>query len=527
MANPGEALTNARRLFASGQLAAAEGIYRHLLDAAPQEPRLWHELGILQLQAQCPQEALECLERAVALDGANAAYHANQGVAYRQLERHAEAAASFRRALTLGPRAPELLNNLALALKDCGRHDEALATFDEALAIRGDYANGHFNRANLLMDLGRLEEAIGGYQASIRSRPDDAGAHCKLGVAHYFLGQLDAALDSFNAALRFAPDYPEAHQNRALVWLARGEYDRGWPEYEWRLRCETWSDHPYMRPTWDGSPLAGRALLLLAEQGFGDILQFVRYVRFFEQTSQPVKLAIQPMLVPLLKCSGFERCLVPWGSEAEKPLRAPLMSLPRLLPALSGKPYWPGPYLDADPSRVALWRQRLSSISGFRVGIVWGGKRSHPYDRFRATTLDHFVAVARIPHVRLISLQREDAREQLDAVKNQFEVIELAEPIDPAGQAFMDTAAIMKNLELVISIDTSVAHLAGGLGVPVWVPLLVSPDWRWGTAGRQTPWYPTMGLFRQRQFGDWRAPFEEMAAELAKLVARSQTPAAH
>lgn len=515
----GEALNQARQLLVAGQLPQAEAIYRRLLEAVPQAADPWHEMGLLQLQAKRPEAAVECLRRAIAIDPNTPAYHSNLGAAYRMLKQPVEAIASFERALQMGPATAELYNNCALARKDVGQADAALSAFDEALRIRPEYANGHFNRGNLLVEMGRLDEAVGSYRRAIQFAPEDAAAHCKLGMALYDLGRLDEAMACFEQSLVIQPNYPEARRNRACYWLARGEYSKGWLEAEWRLECADSGKWSFLQPRWDGSPLAGRTLLVYAEQGLGDTLQFIRYIPLVEKSGGRVLVQVQGALVPLLTQSDFGRWLTTPAAAASFEIQSPLMSLAGLLKDLKGQPYWERPYLAADPKLVARWEARLRDIRGFKIGIVWAGNPEMAQDRYRSVHLAQFAPLADVPGVRLINLQKGGPCQQLAEMAGRLDVINLGDDLDATGGAFMDTAAVIKHLDLVIAVDTSVAHLAGGLGVKVWVPLNFSPDWRWLDHGHQTPWYPTMRLFRQSEFDRWPGVFEEMAGALRPLVA--------
>jgi tetratricopeptide (TPR) repeat protein len=515
----GEVLQQARGLLQSGQWAGAEALYRQLVQHVPQSGELWHELGVVLWQSDRPQEGAQYIERAIRLEPAVAAYHGNLGVVYRTLKRHDDAIASLKRALQLGPSTHELHNNLALALKDAGQYDAAVQAIDDALRLQPNYANGHFNRGNVLLDVGRLEEAIASYRRALALEPRDAGAYCKLGVAYYDLGQYDEALQAFDQSLQIQPHYPEVRRNRALVWLVRGESDRAWREFEWRLDCEGFNKRVFPQPAWDGSPLAGRTLLVHPEQGLGDTLQFVRYVPLVEEAGGRVVLEVQPALLPLLRTSGFERWLMPAGTSPQFDVHAPLMTLAGYLPDRSGQPVWRGEYLAADPVLVTQWRQRLAGLRGFKVGIVWAGNPDHPHDRFRSIELAELAPLATLEGVQLISLQKGAGLKQLRSLSAKMNILDLGDDLDERTGAFMDSAAVMKSLDLVIAVDTSLAHLAGGLGVPVWVPLQLSPDWRWLTGRATTPWYPSMRLFRQRVFNVWPPVVAEMATELRSLAA--------
>ncbi len=518
MTTPGEALEQARQLVVTGQLDKAVELYRRITQVEHEADELWNELAILHLRMQQLNAGVDCLRRAVALSPNNLNYHAMLGTALQMMKRPAEAVDSFERALEIGPPAAQLFNNLALALKDAGRTDDALRAFDEALTVQPDYVNGHFNRGNLLFGLGRLDEAVADYRHAARLAPDDAAAMCKLGMALYDLGRLDEALSTYNKALQIKPDYPDVRRNRALIWLSRGQYVQGWPEYEWRLKCDGATKRSVDAPRGEGQDLKGCTLFVYAEQGLGDALQFIRYLPLVLEMHGSVLADVHARLVPLLAQSGFGQHLVQAGSTPTCDFHCPLMSLPGSVPATRGEPYWGGRYLAANPQLVAKWKDRLREITGFKIGIAWAGNPDHPHDRFRSADLRQFAPLATVPGARLISLQKGPGSEQLAHVGREFDVVDLGPELDSSG-AFMDTAAVMQNLDLVITVDTAVAHLAGGLGVRVWVSLEYSPDWRWLSEGDSTVWYPSMRLFRQRELGGWPRVFAEMAVELPKIAA--------
>jgi hypothetical protein len=273
------------------------------------------------------------------------------------------------------------------------------------------------------------------------------------------------------------------------------------------------------RPAWDGSPLAGKTILLHSEQGLGDTLQFVRYAPFVKAQGATVVLACAAPLIPLLsRCPGIDRVVARDGEMPPCDTHSPLLNLPsRFRTTLETIPSQI-PYLFADERLVEAWRRKLAGIAGFKIGIAWQGSMQHPFDRFRSISLEEFAPLAR-PGVTLISLQKGSGSEQLAHIAGRFPVTDLG-PIDEAGGAFTDTAAIMKSLDLVITSDTATAHLAGGLGVPVWVAIPAVPDWRWLLGRTDSPWYPTMRLFRQGPSRRWDEVFAEMAQELTLLLGR-------
>ncbi len=384
--------------------------------------------------------------------------------------------------------------------------------------MRAGYANGHFNRGNLLYDIGRIDEAVAAYRRALELEPRDAAAWARLGAAYYDQGDTDAALECYGRALDIQPDYPAARRSRGVIWLARGEFVRGWAELEYRLECGDSATPTITGPRWFGGPLAGRTLFLHAEQGLGDTLHFIRYVPLAAACGGPLKLGVQTRLMPLVRQSGFGQGLLAPGDPLAFDLQCPLMSVPAYLPDTSGKPYWGGAYLRAKPELVDAWQPRIAALGGFKVGIVWGGSPAHPADRFRSVHLRQFAPLAAIDGVRLVSLQHGPSRAQIAEVAREFEVVDLGDDLDRTAGAFMDSAAVIEHLDLVVSIDTSVVHLAGGLGRPAWVLVQFAPDWRWGLAGATTPWYPSLRLFRQRRFHAWSEVFDDVAAALRPLV---------
>lgn len=514
MPTVGEALEQAAALAADGKLLDAEVIYRQLVGVLPQAGELWGQLGAFYLAHNQPQPAIAPLEKAVELEPANAGWHGALGAAYRGAKRPQDAIASFRKALAMGPRSAEALNNLSLAQKDAGEFAAGLATLDEALGLAPDFANGHFNRGSLLAAMGCWEASIESYRRAIELDPSDAVAHCSIGVTYYGAGRLDEAVAAFDRALALKPDYIEVRRNRGLAWLLAGDYARGWREFEHRLDCDDFQKFDFKQPRWDGGSLAGRTLLVCSEQGLGDTLQFARYLPLAAQQAGRVWFQAQDALKPLLVQSGYGQYLFDAAQPPAFDVYTSLLSLAGHLPDASGAPYWSNPYLRADRDRVAHWRARMADVQGFKIGIVWAGNPDHPHDRFRSARLAEFAPLAAAPDVQLFSLQKGAGREQLAALGGAFPVLDLADELDRAGGAFLDTAALLECLDLLVTVDTSVAHLAGALGRPVWVALDRSPDWRWLLSGATTPWYPTMRLFRQQEQGDWPAVFSEMADAL-------------
>jgi hypothetical protein len=301
--------------------------------------------------------------------------------------------------------------------------------------------------------------------------------------------------------------------------LQSGQFEEGWKEYEWRWKRKQAVKRAFRHPRWDGSALEARTILLWCEQGLGDAIQFVRYAPLAKARGGSVVLECPPFMVPLFStCAGIDALVAEGSALPDYNVQAPLMSLPMLLGTTLETVPAETPYLHADLERVEKWRSRLEGGGGFKIGVVWQGNPRHPWDRWRSFPLACLAPLAAFEGVRLVSLQKGPGVEQVKAFKGRFPVEELGDGLDAEGGAFLDTAAVMMGLDLVVTADTAEAHLAGALGVRVWVALSGMADWQWMVAREDTPWYPTMRLFRQATLGDWRGLFDRMAAELRRLV---------
>lgn len=544
------------QLHQSGEFRPAEEGYRRTLQREPRQARVWFVLGNL-LQAQDrTHEALACFQQATELEPREPEGYFHLANSHLKLEHWVEAEAAYRQCLALRPDHLEALVNLGFALGEQRKHDEAEECYRKALAIKSDVPEIHQNLGNTLRDRGHLEEARDCYHRALAMRPDYAKAHVNLGVALIALGEPEAAIahlnrgvelqpdfaEAFNSlgaaasvlrkfdeahahyahAIQLKPDYADAHWNRSLLWLLQGDFERGWPAYEWRWRCPRALPKPtYSEPVWDGSPLNGRTILLYGEQGLGDTLHFVRYARIVKALSGRVVIQCQRSLLPLLAtCPGIDQLVAQGETPPRFDVQAALMSLPLILGMRAHDLPGDVPYLTADPALVEHWRWQLAPLRGFRVGVAWQGNARHPWDRHRSVKLEHFGPLAQVPGVRLVSLQKEDQGPACEKAELPFDMVSFGSLLDTTAGPFMDTAAIIANLDLVVAVDTAVAHLAGALAAPTWLALNYSADWRWLLDRDDSPWYPTMRLFRQQRPGDWPGVFRSMAEELKQVTFR-------
>ncbi len=508
----------------AGRLLQAEHMYRRVLQIHPRHAGAIHLLGLIAFQVGKPELAAEYLTEAIKIDAFRATYPADLGEIFRAQGKIPEAIDCYRKALSLDSEMADAHNNLGTLLQAAGSPTEAIACFREARRLRPGYAEALGNLGVVLQAQGQLAEAQAALEEAITLTPEHAEAYLRLGECLQVQGELLNALACFRKATRLQPDLAAAQCRCAQVRLAQGDFINGWRDFEWRLQCPQSVDHGALTATWNGADLHGQRVLIQAEQGLGDILQFVRYLPLVAgQRGGEVMFEVPPQLIPLLEPSGFKN-LVPTGEPVgECAVHAPLLSLPRLLGTTLETIPAPVPYLSAPPDLIATWRAKLAESPGFKVGIAWQGDPANALDRFRSIPLSEFQPLADAAGVRLVSLQKKHGLDQLEALGDRLGVVRFGDEVDEARGAFVDTAAIIKNLDLVITSETSIAHLAGALGAPVWLALSTAADWRWLQNRDDSPWYPTMRLFRQAQLDDWSTVFTRMAAELTALVAEGRS----
>ena len=514
------------------------------------DPELALNRGVMLLQLKRFEEALTAFDKAIAMGLTHPVGRFNRGLALMQLDRHEEALASYDDAIARQPEYADAYVNRGLTLETLGRPEEALASYDQALAINSDLQEGYLNRGALLSRLGRTKEAIAAYDAMLSRWPDDASAYNNRGTAYKSLDALEKALADFDRAIALDSGDANLHDNRGNTLQALGRFDQamaaydqalaldpnsqraafskstllllegrlaeGWPLYQSRARTFTPPGLDAARAWEDPAVnLAGKTVLLYDDQGMGDAIQFARFLATLAERGANPVLMVRGSMRRLMQ--GLEPA-VPLVTLDEAPpahdLHAPLASMPFLL-GIREIPA-PAPYLKAEPSLVAKWKKKIGT-KGYRIGVCWQGKAGGRNDALRSFPLAALAPLAALPGVRLISLQKGEGEEQLAELEMKVE--ELSGDFDAGPDAFVDSAAVMEALDLVISCDTSIAHLAGALDRPVWVALKQVPEWRWQLARADSPWYPSMMLFRQPRRGDWESVFMAMADRLKSEIA--------
>jgi tetratricopeptide (TPR) repeat protein len=482
----------------------------------------WRNKGNTLLELQRPGEALSCFEQAVAIAPHVPTAHYDRANALFALNRLDDSAASFDRAIALKPDFADALCNRGNVLNMLQRLDDALASYDAALCADPTHAPAHYNRGKALQSLNRPEEALAGFDRAIAFQPDHADAFCNRGNALQDLKRFDEALESYDRALELRPEFAEVLCSKGMCKLILGDFAAGWPLYEWRPNTmPLGASERFSQPRWTGREnLDGMVLFIHAEQGLGDTIQFCRYALLAQEMGARVILAVNDGLMRLLGSLGPAIEIIPQKrTPSAFDAHIALMSMPLAFKTTLGTCPAEVPYLRAEPARVETWKKRLGP-QGFKIGICWQGSKIDPRRSFPLVQCER---VARLPDVRLISLQKKDGVEQLDNLPAGMKVETLGDDFDSDSDAFIDTAAVMECLDLVIAPDTANAHLAGALGRPVWVALKYVPDWRWMLDRSDCPWYPTMRLFRQAARGDWPGVFMSIETELRALARYKRT----
>jgi len=509
-----------------GDLAGAVSAYARIVALAPNLADVHFNLGVALKGLGRLDEAITAYSRAVTLRPTDAFALSNLGTALLAVGRDADALAAYRRAVAADPTYAEAGFNLGTTLHGLDHYDEAAAVLRRVVAQRPAWAEARdaLNQAQALLARQVIIDGIQAFDASDSAQaascfrraaaldPTRPDALANLGHALRDLGDFDGALNACRRALAVDPEYPEAHYNLGMALLQLGDLAQGWREHEWRWRVAGARHRTLAEPAWAGESLAGRTLFLYGEQGFGDVLQFVRFAPLLAAQGARVVLEVQDALAPLVASIGGGVDVI--GASQAPPafdIHAPLLTIPGLLgTTLEGLPA-ATPYLSVSPDLVARWATRLPR-DGHRIGIVWQGNPRAKADLGRSIPLALFAPLGEIPSVRLISLQKAHGLDQIDGTVP----VTRLEGYDQGD--FQDTAALIMALDLVITSDTSVAHLAGALGRPVWIVLKHVPDWRWLLERTDSPWYPTARLFRQKVRGDWPGVFAEIAAALRARI---------
>jgi len=505
-------------LHQGGQLPEAAAIYQQVLELQPGHFDSWHLLGLIALQANNSQLAVDFINHAIAIKPDYLAAYYNLGIALQASSQLDAAIASYDKAIAIKPDYAEAYLNRGSALNDLKQLDAAVASFERAIAIKPDYAAAYYNRGNSLKELKQLDVAIASYDKAIAIKPDYTEAYFNRGGALQALGHLGAAIASYDNAIALNPDHVEAYLNKSLALLLQGDFEQGWPLFEWRWQSASVPvsrKRNFAQPLWLGdNSLEGKTILLHSEQGWGDTIQFCRYARWVADLGANVVLEVEQPIAPLLKGLDGVNDLVEKG----KPLpsfdcHCPLMSLPLAFKTRLNTIPRPVRYLSPTQDKLAYWNRRLGEKQKPFVGLVWGGRTTHYNDHNRSIPLNLI-----LPHlaegVQYISLKKE----LLDADRAALQQSSIRHFGDELND-FGDTAALCDLMDVVISVDTSAAHLAGAMGKPTWILLPYVAEWRWLLGREDSPWYPTAKLYRQTRMGDWDSVLRRVKADVVAFTA--------
>jgi len=504
----------------------AEAAYRRALELDPTLTQARFNLATALAAQRRFAEAEQTYRDVIARNSSHQGALVNLGNLLADQNRLEDAVTAYRRALQNddahagSPGQAAALIGLASCLCDLGQLDEATAACESALSQNPDDARAHTNLGIILDAQGRFDDAVAAHRRATVADPNYAKGHANLAVALRVVGALDEARAASERAVALAPDDPEIRFNHAHVLLMNGELARGFEELRWGRHCKGWSDgYPaFAEPEWTGEPLAGRTLLLYAEAGLGDTMQFVRYLPMVHDKGGSVLLQVQPPLVPLLRALPGVTVIALGEQLPRFDLQLPLIGLPRIFGTTLDTIPATVPYLHPDAAKVAQWRRILNDRSGLNIGVVWAGNPRHKGDRQRSIAAARLLPQLAIPGVKLHSLQKDPRPADAATIAALGrDIVDLA----PMLADFSDTAAAVMQLDLVITVDTSVAHLVGALGRPVWLLLPHALDWRWMRDREDTPWYPSMRLFRQQTPRIWDDVIARASAELA-LFAKAE-----
>jgi Flp pilus assembly protein TadD len=509
-----------------GRLSEALQSYSTALAIEPANGQVVRNRAVVNLLLGYYPAAIEDYREALARHGERGLDLIGLGAALLGLDRNAEALARLEKAAALLPEEIEAHVQLGVALVRLERHAEAVASFDRALAIKRDRPEVLNNRGVALTALGLMDEALQSFIESAALAGGTADTHTNMGVVFKSIGDYRQAAFCFDRALSLSRDDPAASFELAFLRLTLGDFRGGWPLYEARFRVPALAvpKRDFAAPRWDGkAPLPGKTILVHAEQGLGDTIQFVRYLPMLAERDATVVFEVMPQLKALMASLPGAVSVLARGEPLPRvDYHCPLVSLPRAFETQMATIPRSVPYLAAESARVASWANRLQGLRGLRVGIAWQGNMQVErliWARGRSIPLHALAPLAEIPEVALVSLQKGPGTEQLGQVPFRDRILDLGPQFDGGPDAFRDSAAVMENLDLVITSDTSIAHLAGALARPVWVALNASADWRWLLDRTDSPWYPTMRLFRQpdRSRG-WAPVVADLTAALQALA---------
>ena len=505
-------LEEAIRQHNAGALDHAAELYETFLTSEPMHVTALNALGVLRGQLNQPEQGRQTLKKALAIDPENGDANANMGLMLGKLGQYPQAISFLTKAIEKHPDNLNYMLNLAFVLLDYQKPDDALDIADIVIGLNPSMHRAYHAKGNALLMKSEIKGALENYHLALQAFPDDHRLWSNLGTTNRWMNDASEALRCHAMALALDPSGVDARWERALTLLSFGQFEAGWRDYVASKKEQGLPKRPNLGRIWDGqADLRDKSIFVYREQGLGDTIQFCRFIKPLSQSGAKVFFAPHGSLRSLMASLGSDMEICDFSDETLRTdYHIPLVSLPAYFQASS--PLADVPYLFPSRDNVAKWRERLGA-EGFKIGVCWQGSTGKA-DFGRSFPLLHFKGLSGLPGVRLISLHKGDGEEQLKGLPQDMRIETLGEDFDSGPNGFFDTAAVIKCLDLVITSDTAVAHLAGALGAPVWVALKSAPDWRWMMGRDDSPWYPTLRLFRQPKAGDWAAVLAQMEAVL-------------
>ena len=501
-----------------GNLDKAVECYRKSSELDPDNAGFHCNLGAALQESEILDDAIISYKEAVRLNPNYAMAFSNLGYALQQSGKLEEAITCQKRAVELNPDCAESRNILGTALMEQGELDNAVSSYQKALLLEPEYTEAHNNLGTALMKQDKFDAAIISYKKSIELKPESAEAYNNLGTVLKASGNPEEAITHYEQAIELKPDYAQAHINLAFALLLTENFKRGLEEYEWRPRLKECASDTDKVSMWDGSPINGKSILVYTEQGVGDSIQFVRYLPMIKAQGGKVIFECQKSLLRLLEnYPGIDRIIEKSSNtvpEVQLDFHIPLLSLPGIFGTNPDSIPQVSSYISPDPLLTSQWRTKFEHDNNLKIGIVWAGNPEHINDRNRSCTLNDFVHLTSIQGLTLYSLQQELTSSKTNNEPEDFNIVNLGNELND----FADTASVIDNLDLVITVDTAVAHLAGAIGKPVWTLLSFVPDWRWMLNREDSPWYPSMRLFRQAELNDWAGVFNQVKKALLQEI---------
>ena len=506
-------ISDALALHNAGHTLDAIALYLAVLSRQPDDARLLSLLGIAFLQIGQPREGSDFLKRSLEVDPHNPRTLNNLGIALKDLMQLDEAVSVLDTAIIMKPDYAEAYISRAAVLQKLNSLKDALADLNKAIAINPNNAVGYNNRGVVLKDLERPSEALASYDQAILLKRDYAEAHNNRAIVLQGARRLSEALAGYDEAISINPGFVEAHWCKALLLLLSGNYQDGWDLYEWRLKLNAFrNNYPQLQTSaWHASDnIDGKRILIYSEQGFGDIIQFCRYLPKVQSLGGKIILDIPRSLISFISTLRCDMTVIAEGDQPpDFDIHCPLMSLPHIFRTTVETIPAEIPYLFPEQDKVSRWQVRLGRKEKLRVGLAWSGSRTNRDDGDRSIKIEYFIPLLDLP-IEWHSLQKERQSSDLEVLECYSNVCQHQDELAD----FSDTAALIECMDLVITVDTSIAHVAGSIGKSVWILLPFSPDYRWMLDQVDSPWYPTARLFRQPVRGDWSTVVESVRERL-------------